>query len=213
MRKMRTTVLRPSTNAGGSPTNPANLQVLCQSCHSRKTRRARGYIRKKARIDALTRLRYLLALFLTGCLVQPAAAASETVNVKHYGDCWVGDYIGYGGSSYSTGPILVCGQKYGRLIYFSDGTVRLEVGLQFNMAEMIMVRVQVYPDYKPVTHGLHKWSATGNYATLGVYSTRGSDGLLDQLAAGQKLVLELGTESTAIDLTGSARAIADFRRR
>ena len=151
----------------------------------------------------------LLLLVAILAFSQLATAASEQRDVKHYGNCVVTTQVDL--LTDEERPLLLCAEFADTQIAISQRNtglaVLLKAGIQFHPHDFIPVAIRVYP--APVI----RRSATWVHESAIVYDHQLADSLLVQLAAGQKLVLKVGTESGVIDLTGSAQAVRDFRQR
>ena len=160
-------------------------------------------------------LRFLFILLLVGLSVQPAAATTETRDDKHYGNCVV--YTSVDLMTDEEKPILACSDSTDlycqiQIRHTPKGLkIALRAGLELSypckIADPIPVTIRVYPSGPVIRR-----EALG-CAMSDISDHELAESLLDQLAAGQKLVFEVGTDSGVIDLTGSARAVQDFRQR
>ena len=175
-------------------------------------------------------LRFLLALLLVDASVQ-SAAAFEPQSLIKYGKCevrtltneYLRKYLRKDSKPYahlacyhfareSPNPYTVSVSISRDTTYPSKGfTISLGAGNQFHLSdEPIPVSIRV--DKGPPIIRQAKWSGP-DAAYIHDFDPQLADNLLDQIAAGQKLLIKVGARSGVIDLTGSARAVQDFRRR
>lgn len=175
-------------------------------------------------------LLFLFALLLVGASVQSAAAFEPQSRIE-YGNCavrtltneYLRKYLRKDSKPYahlacyhfareSPNPYTVSFSISRDTTYPSRSfTISLGAENQFHLSdEPIPVAVRV--DKGPPIIRQAKWSGPAD-AYIHDFDPQLADNLLDQIAAGQKLFIEVGTQSGVIDLTGSARAVQDFRRR
>ena len=175
-------------------------------------------------------LRVLFTLLLVGASVQSTAAFEPQSRIK-YGNCEVRTltnevlrkYLRKDSKPYaylachhfvreSPNPYMVSFSISHDTTYPSDGfTISLGAGNQFHLSDD-PIPIAIHVDQSPPIIQQAKWSGSNN-AYIYDFDPQLADNLLDQIAAGQKLLIEVGTRSGVIDLTGSARAVQDFRRR
>ena len=155
---------------------------------------------------------------LTGlCIILVLSAAtiahSEVVDIKEFGQCAVGTEVddfthvksprliclGKGDNSGDSAVILSCTQKVFAIL--------LQVGTQSHREETIDVAYR-FDKGKLATES---WNYTGNRAVNLVEGVHHS--FVESMAKAKKLVFELGDEAASVDLTGSAKAMTEYKKR
>ena len=151
----------------------------------------------------------LVRLVLLGPLIQPAWSANE--NIQRYGNCHVTTSVDE--FTDERRVFLLCGREKPHLGMVLDEKMGLCIFLasnwQAHVGTEIPIRIRVdkgtliqrSAHYLPASH-----SALVCEPSL-VHQ------LLHDLARGQKVAIEIGNERGTIKLTGSQRAVADFRHR
>ena len=155
-----------------------------------------------------------IALVIAALAGGAAAWADDIVNEKAYGGCLVWTDIDALTDDEShklactseTGVIVITGVA---LIWRAGETgVTFMVGPMFYFESHIVVAWRI--DKGDVRTGNWSWSDAG-----GAFTREHSvfDALLDELPAGKRIVIKVGSEKAIISLDGSAAAVKDFRTR
>ena len=152
----------------------------------------------------------MIALLLSLVVLLPRVtwAESERQNSKQYGNCGVATEVDVFTDEKSYVFVCVSGSETIG-IFAGKGilAVSLEAGFQFHLDSTIPVLIRV--DKGELIQRQAGWKAGSAHIIDRDLVTR----LLHDLARGQKVHIKVGSESATIPLTGSRRAIADFRQR
>ena len=163
---------------------------------------------------------FALLLSLVVFLARPAQAdtssSHDTKDLKNYGNCHV-----------STNVDMLTDEVRHGLICYEDSLVdrtligvqdvrpksaqlivTLSKGTQFRMGTMIPVAIRI--DKESLIRREARWDGT-QYAFI--QDTALALTLLEQLAKGQRVAIQVGKERGHVRLNGSAKAIQDFKRR
>jgi len=139
--------------------------------------------------------------------------SAEQVKEKYYTNCQVADVVddftdevSHGFACSSTEGINTTEMNFLVSDYLAMG---VKTGWTFSMDDSVNVKIRV--DKNSVVSG--SWHLTdGGHAVL-FNDVLLFNSLLKQLAAGNRVTIQVGDEKGSIPLKGSARAIADFKQR
>ena len=131
-------------------------------------------------------------------------AASETKDIREYGNCAVATMVDLLTDAES--PILLCRGENSTQIsvtrhHRTGLTTVFKAGLQFHAADFISVIIRFPPH--PLIRRQAKW--TGENALI--LDPEFTKSLLPRLTTETRLVVKVGTESGVIDLTGAVQAV------